>query len=293
MSKQDFTEQNNARQHYSGFGIGLRPCHYEAVINTKPAVDWFEIISEDFMGEGGPAFYYLDKICERFPVAMHGVSLSIGSCDDLDKDYLNRLKKLSERINPLWISDHLCWTGVNGVNIHDLMPLPHTQESIRHVVTRVKKVQNLLGRKILLENVSSYITYKASEMSEWEFITEVAEKSGCDILLDLNNIYVNAFNHNFDPLTYLHYIPVEKVRQFHIAGHDNCGTHLVDTHDSGIIPSVWDLYAAAVERFPTAATLIERDANIPDLAQLLQELKQAKKIHAKKIKSINKECELA
>jgi uncharacterized protein (UPF0276 family) len=287
-------EQNDeAIKSFSGFGIGLRPCHYESVINTRPAVDWFEIVSEDFMGDGGPPFYYLDKIRERFPIAMHGVSLSIGSCDDLDKDYLVQLKKLIERVDPLWVSDHLCWTGINGVNIHDLMPLPHTRETISHVVSRVKKVQNFLGRKILLENVSSYVSFKASEMTEWEFLTEIAERAGCYILLDVNNIYVNAFNHGFDAQTYLNYIPAGKVKQFHMAGHENCGTHIVDTHDSGIIQSVWDLYAAAVERFPTAATLIERDANIPDINQLLQELRQAKKIHANTMRVINKECELA
>lgn len=264
---------------YSGFGIGLRPQHYQSIIDTRPNVDWFEIMSEDFMIDGGHRLYYLDQIREQYPVAMHGVSLSIGSCDPLDSDYLARLKRLAERVDPLWISDHLCWTGVNGVNMHDLMPLPHTEETIAHVAARVKKVQDFLGRQILLENVSSYVDYRASEMTEWEFLSEVAKKADCLILLDINNIFVNAFNHGFKALDYLDGVPAKRVQQFHIAGHDNCITHIIDTHDHTIIDDVWKLYGEAIMRFSDVATLIERDANIPDIPELLKEVDHAKQIY--------------
>lgn len=264
---------------FNGFGIGLRSAHYQRIVDEKPDVDWFEIISEDFMVEGGSPLYYLDKIREHYPMAMYGVSLSIGSCDPLDKDYLVKLKQLVERIDPLWVSDHLCWTGVNGVNMHDLMPLPHTEETIQHVVARVKKVQDFLGRHILLENVSSYVSYRASEMTEWEFLSEIAKKADCLILLDINNIFVNAFNHGFSALDYLDGVPEERVRQFHVAGHENCETHIIDSHDNTIIEDVWELYEQGAKRFDSAATLIERDANIPDLSELLNELQYAKQIH--------------
>jgi len=264
---------------FAGFGMGLRPPHYQTVVDTKPAVDWFEIISEDFLVDGGTPLYYLDKIRQDYPMAMHGVSLSIGSCDPLDMDYLKRLKDLIARVDPLWVSDHLCWTGVNGVNMHDLMPLPYTEESVNHVVERVEEVQNYLDRPILLENVSSYVAYRASEMTEWEFLTQIAEKANCLILLDVNNIYVSAFNHGFDPQEYLDAIPKERVQQFHMAGHDNCGTHIIDTHDETIIPDVWALYERAVKRFGSVATLIERDANIPPVSELLEEVNQAKELY--------------
>jgi len=263
---------------FKGFGIGLRTAHYQQILDEKPNLDWFEIISEDFMVEGGSPLYYLDKIHQYYPLAMHGVSLSIGSADPLDEEYLKRLKALVKRVDPLWVSDHLCWTGVNGVNMHDLMPLPHTEEAILHVVERVKKVQDFLGRHLLLENISSYVTYHASEMSEWEFLSEVAKRADCLILLDINNIFVNAFNHGFDALDFLDGVPTERVQQFHMAGHKNCETHIIDTHDSNIIQDVWDLYAEAVKRFDVA-TLIERDANIPALSDLLDELNIAKQIH--------------
>ena len=262
----------------TGFGIGLRPRYYQTIINEKPEIDWFEIISEDFMVEGGAPLYYLDQIRDHYPMAMHGVSLSIGSCDPLDNDYLYKLKKLADRIDPLWISDHLCWTGVNGMNIHDLMPLPYTQESLKHVVNRVTQVQDYLGRQILLENVSSYVSYRASEMSEWEFLAEVAKKADCLILLDINNIYVSAFNHGFTTDDYLHGIPEKRVQQFHLAGHDHHGTYIVDTHDHAIVNDVWTLYQKAVHHFGPIATLIERDANIPPLSELLKELQHTKKI---------------
>lgn len=269
---------------FTGFGIGLRPNHYQDIVDTKPAVEWFEIISEDFMMDGGTPLYYLDQIRQHYPLAMHGVSLSIGSCDPLDPDYLFRLKQLADRIEPLWVSDHLCWTGVNGVNMHDLMPLPYTEESISHVVSRIKQVQDHLNRQILIENVSSYVNYRSSEMTEWEFLVEIAQRADCHILLDLNNVYVNAFNHQFNALDYLNHIPKGRLKQYHLAGHDHCKTHIIDTHNREIVPGVWELYAESVKRFGPVATLIERDANIPSIPELLVELDQAKTIYEQTIK---------
>jgi uncharacterized protein (UPF0276 family) len=270
---------------FAGFGIGLRPQHYQDIIDTRPVIDWFEIISEDFLVDGGSPLYYLDQIRPHYPIAMHGVSLSIGSCDPLDQDYLQRLKQLMLRVDPLWVSDHLCWTGVNGVNIHDLMPLPYTQEAIDHVVQRVTQVQDYLGRQLLLENVSSYVDYRQSEMTEWEFLTAIANKADCLILLDINNVYVNAFNHQFNALTYLDHLPKHRIKQFHLAGHENCQTHIIDTHDHPIIDPVWALYAEAVKRYGSVATLIERDANIPTLPELLLEAEQAKNIYQQTLKA--------
>jgi len=263
---------------YLGYGLGLRKEHYETILAERPPIDWFEIISENYMVAGGKPLYYLDRIREHYPLVMHGVSLSIGGTDPLDRDYLMRLKALANRVEPAWISDHLCWTGINGTNLHDLMPLPYTPETIRHVAERVSHVQDYLGRQILLENVSSYVTYTASELTEWEFLCEIAEIADCLILLDVNNIYVSAFNHNFDPHAYLAGIPVERVRQFHLAGHTCQQDLIIDTHDQPIVDPVWDLYAAAVRRFGHVSTMIERDDNIPPLSELLEELEQARRI---------------
>jgi uncharacterized protein (UPF0276 family) len=264
---------------FAGFGIGLRPSHYQDIVDTHPAIDWFEIISEDFMIEGGSPLYYLDQIRAQYPLAMHGVSLSIGSCDPLDQDYLQKLKLLADRVEPMWISDHLCWTGVNGVNMHDLMPLPYTQESVDHVAQRVQQVQDYLQQQILLENVSSYVDYRQSEMTEWEFLAAVAEKADCLILLDINNVFVNSFNHQFNAIDYLNHLPAKRIKQFHLAGHENCETHIVDTHNHPIINNVWELYEEAVKRYGAVATLIERDANIPSIPELMTELDQAKTIY--------------
>lgn len=261
-----------------GFGLGLRPRHYEEILATAPALDGFEILSENYMVAGGKPLYYLERIRERYPVVMHGVSLSIGSTDPLDEDYLKHLKALAARIEPAWISDHLCWTGVRGHNLHDLLPLPYTEEAIEHVVARVERVQDYLGRRILLENVSSYVSYRCSEMSEWEFLREVAERADCLVLLDINNIYVSAFNHGFDPLAYLEGVPAARVQQFHLAGHRHFGTHLIDTHDEPVPDPVWTLYAHALRRFGRVSTMIERDDNIPPLAELLVELDQARRL---------------
>ena len=263
-----------------GFGLGLRVEHYQTILDTRPSIDWFEILSENYLVPGGKPLHYLDRIRADYPVAMHGVSLSIGSSDPLNRDYLKQLKHLADRIEPAWLSDHLCWTGLNGTNLHDLMPLPYTEEAIEHVAARVRQVQDFLGRRILLENVSSYVSYTQSEMSEWEFVRAILERADCLMLLDVNNIYVSSYNHGFDARAYLDAIPVERVQQFHLAGHTNHGNYIVDTHDHPVIDPVWDLYAHAVRRFGEVSTMIERDDNIPPLDELLAELDQARAIAA-------------
>jgi uncharacterized protein (UPF0276 family) len=264
----------------SGFGLGLRPQHYRAILRSRPRVDWFEALSENYMIPGGRPLHYLERIRERYPVVLHGVSLSIGSTDPLDRAYLKQLKALAARIEPAWISDHLCWTGVAGRNLHDLMPLPYTEAALRHVARRVRDVQDFLGRRILLENVSSYVSYRTSAMTEWEFLAALAREADCDLLLDVNNIYVSAFNHEFDPVAFLDGIPPARVRQIHLAGHDHCGDLIIDTHDAPVIGAVWDLYAEAVRRFGAAPTMIERDDRIPPLGTLLRELERARAIAA-------------
>ena len=261
-----------------GFGLGLRPVHYEALLTESHAIDWLEIVSENYLVPGGQPLDYLERIRARFPVVMHGVSLSIGSTDPLDRRYLADLKALARRVEPAWISDHLCWTGVEGRNVHDLLPLPYTEEALAAVAARVGEVQDLLGRQILLENVSSYLSYRDSEMTEWEFLGEVARRADCAILLDINNIYVSAVNHGFDPLAYLRGVPKERVRQFHLAGHSDMDGHLIDTHDHPIVAPVWALYREAVEHFGPVPTMIERDDNIPELGELVAELDVARAV---------------
>jgi uncharacterized protein len=262
----------------AGFGLGLRTPHYEAVLNEPHAIDWLEIITENYLVPGGKPLHYLERIRRRFPLVMHGVSLSIGSTDPIDLEYLAQVRTLAARIEPHWISDHLCWTGIEGRNLHDLLPLPYTEEALASVVERVTQVQDALGRQILLENVSSYLTYRASDMSEWEFLREVAERADCAILLDINNIYVSSVNHGFDPLAYLQAMPRERVRQFHLAGHSDLGGHLIDTHDHPIVEPVWDLYCAAIAQFGAVPTMIERDDNIPSLSELVAELQIAREL---------------
>ena len=265
----------------SGFGLGLRTPHYEAILNEPHAIDWLEVITENYLVPGGKPLAYLERIRERFPMVMHGVSLSIGSTDPIDFDYLRSVRSLAARIEPHWISDHLCWTGVEGRNLHDLLPLPYTEEALAAVVARVGQVQDALGRQILLENVSSYLSFHADEMSEWEFLREVAARADCNILLDVNNIYVSASNHAFDPLAYLAGVPAERVRQIHLAGHsDNGRGLLIDTHDHPVSDPVWSLYRAACARFSGVATMIERDDDIPPLSDLLTELDLARALAA-------------
>ena len=263
-----------------GFGLGLRPVHYADFLHAPQPVDWLEIISENFMLPGGKPLAMLDAMLEKYPVAMHGVSLSIGSSDGLDAAYLSELKALAARAQPLWISDHLCWTGVQGRNAHDLLPLPYTEEALRLVVRHVAQVQDTLGQRILLENVSSYLDYKSAEMSEWAFLRHVAEEADCLLLLDINNIYVSSINHGFDPLAYLQHLPAERVQQIHLAGHSDHGDYIVDTHDHPVAEPVWALYRHACAIFGEVATMIERDDNIPDLSELIVELDRARAIAA-------------
>jgi uncharacterized protein len=264
-----------------GFGLGLRTDHYEAILAERPDVDWFEALSENYLVPGGKPLHNLTRIRERYPVALHGVSLSVGSTAPLDHEYLRQLGALAARIEPAWVSDHLCWTGVAGVNTHDLLPLPYTDEAVRHVARRVRTVQDVLGRRILLENVSSYVTFRHSRLTEWEFVRAVADEADCLLLLDINNVYVSSVNHGIDARAYVDAMPRERVQQVHLAGHENCGDHLIDTHGEPVPDPVWDLYAYAVARFGAVTTMIERDANIPPLPVLLAELSEARRVAAR------------
>jgi len=263
---------------FLGFGLGLRTEHYQTIVDTKPDVDWFEIISENYMVPGGKPLDFLDKIRNDYPMVMHGVSLSIGSTDPLNLDYLKKLKQLTERVEPCWISDHLCWTSVDHTNSHDLLPLPYNEETIKHVVERIKQVQDYLGRQILIENLSSYVTYTNSEMNEWEFLNEILRRSDCLVLLDINNIFVSAHNHHFEPMDYINGIDKDRVMQFHLAGHSYNGEMIIDTHDHKVCDPVWDLYSKALTRFGAVSTMIERDDNIPSFDELRAELAVAEVI---------------
>ena len=274
------------RKKSPGFGLGLRPQHYPDFLREPQAVDWLEIISENYMIPGGKPLAMLDEILARYPVAMHGVSLSIGSTDGLDAAYLNDLKALAKHAQPLWISDHLCWTGVQGRNSHDLLPLPYSEEALALVVRHVKQVQDALGQRILLENVSSYLDYRSSEMSEWEFLRQVSEQADCLLLLDVNNIYVSSINHGFDAIEFLNHLPVERVQQIHLAGHSDHGDYIVDTHDHPVAEPVWDLYRYTCAHFGEVATMIERDDNIPDLGELIAELNRARAIAAEAVEKL-------
>ncbi len=268
-----------------GFGLGLRVEHYETVLAERPAIDWFEILTENYLVDGGKPLHYLDRIRGHYPMVMHGVSLSIGSTASLDFDYLAKLATLARRVEPEWISDHLCWTGTHAHNLHDLLPLPYTDESIAHVVDRVTQVQDFLGRRLMLENVSSYVTWQASEYTEWEFLAAIAEEADCSILMDVNNVYVSSQNHGFDPLDYLQGIPVQRVGQMHLAGHSHNGSLIIDTHDHPVPDPVWELYGHAVARFGSVPTMIERDARIPPLGELLVELDHARALSAEVVEA--------
>jgi uncharacterized protein len=270
---------NNSDKPFLGFGLGLRTDHYQDVLEQKPKeIDWFEIISENYMIDGGKPLYFLDKIRQDYPMVMHGVSMSVGSTDPLNYDYLKQLRNLIERIEPMWFSDHLCWTGVDHKNMHDLLPMPYTEASVNHFADRISQVQDYMGRQMLIENLSSYITYTSDAMTEWEFLTAVAEKADCYILLDVNNIYVSSYNHHFDAMEYLQGVPAERVWQHHLAGHQNTGNLIIDTHDEPIIDPVWELYEKTAQLLGPVSTMIERDANIPPLAEVIKELNQARAI---------------
>jgi uncharacterized protein (UPF0276 family) len=263
-----------------GFGLGLRVEHYADFLLGKPAVDWLEIISENYMVPGGKPLARLHAIRRDHPMVMHGVSMSIGSTDPLDLGYLRQLKALADSIEPAWISDHLCWTGVDHHNLHDLLPMPYTEAALHHLVMRIQQVQDVLGRRLVLENVSSYVSFVADEMSEWNFLAELLKRADCELLLDVNNVYVSSRNHGFDAHTYIDAMPGERVRQIHLAGHEDHGSHCVDTHDHPVCDAVWSLYAYTVGRFGAVPAMIERDDHIPPLADLLNELGRARRVQA-------------
>lgn len=259
-----------------GFGVGLRSVHFEHVLHQQPEVDWFEVISENFLDSRGWPRYVLDCVAERYPVVMHGVSMSIGSCAPLDFDYLSKLKRLAEDVRARWVSDHLCWTGVLGRNSHDLLPLPLNEETLRHVVGRIRTVQDFLERPLVLENPSTYLSFAADTLHEWEFLSLMAEEADCRLLLDVNNVYVSSVNHDFDPVAYIEALPAGRIVQFHLAGHTHCGTHIIDTHDRPVLDPVWELYRLAYRRGAGAATLLEWDANIPAFPALHAEALKAR-----------------
>ena len=258
-----------------GTGIGLRPPHYADVAAGRARVDWLEVISENFMVAGGNPRRVLRAVRERYPVVLHGVSMSLGSVDPLDERYLDALAGLAAEVQPAWISDHLCWSSFGGHSAHDLWPLPFTEEALGHVATRVARVQDRLGRRILVENVSSYLTYRHSTMPEWEFLGALAQRADCGLLLDVNNVFVSARNHGFDPIAFIDGVPRDRVGQFHLAGHSDKGTHLLDTHDHPVCDEVWALYRHAIGRFGARATLLERDDDIPPLDGLVAEARRA------------------
>jgi uncharacterized protein (UPF0276 family) len=263
-----------------GLGVGLRTVHFPYILKHNPAVDWFEIISENFMDSGGRPRYVLEQIAERYAVVMHGVSLSIGSTDPLNFDYLAKVKRLAQAANARWVSDHLCWTGVAGLNAHDLLPIPLNEATLKHVAQRVRTVQDFLERPLVLENPSSYVTFADSTLSEWEFLTRLTEDADCGLLLDVNNVYVSSVNHDFEPAEYIRSVPPRRVVQFHIAGHTDCGTHIIDTHDDHVIDPVWELYRLAHRHTGGAATLLEWDAKIPEFPVVHAEVLKAKQYMA-------------
>jgi uncharacterized protein (UPF0276 family) len=274
------------RPPFLGHGVGLRREHFDRLLESSTRCDFLEVISENFMGVGGRARATLLALRKKYPVVLHGVSLSIGSTDPLDLRYLDALRELAEEIQPAWVSDHLCWTGADGVQAHDLLPLPFTEEALDHVVARVRRVQDRLGRNIALENVSSYLTYRFSQMPEWEFLSRVAEEADCGILLDVNNFYVSSVNHGFDPREYLAGVCAERVWQIHLAGPSRQGPLLIDTHDTGVLAPVWELYEETIRRIGPTSTLIEWDAKIPTFDVLEAEMLEAARRHRAAIESV-------
>jgi uncharacterized protein (UPF0276 family) len=263
-----------------GFGVGLRTVHFPYILAENPLVDWFEILSENFLDTGGRPAYVLDQIAERYPIVMHGVSLNIGSTSPLDFEYLKKLKALAARTKAHWISDHLCWTGVSGLNTHDLLPMPYTDESLAHVAARVRTVSEFLERPLFLENPSTYLAFEESTWREWDFLATLARLADCGLLLDVNNVYVSAFNHDFDPYQYLDAIPVGRVAQIHLAGHTNFGTHILDTHSAPVLDPVWDLYAYATRRLGPVSTLLEWDEHIPSFNEVHAEARKARQFRS-------------
>ncbi len=258
-----------------GLGVGLRTQHFRHITEHWPAMDWFEILSENFLDTAGRPMHFLDRIAERYPIAMHGVSLSVGSTDPVDFAFLDKLKALAKRVDAKWLGDHICWTGVAGLNGHDLFPVPYTEEGLRHMVSRVRIIQDYLERPIVLENPSTYLTFAASSMPEEEFVARLAIEADCALLLDVNNVYVTCRNHDLDPVEYLAKIPADRVVQVHLAGHTDNGTHCIDTHDGRVIDAVWDLYARFTARAGARATLLEWDADVPKFSVLQEEVGKA------------------
>lgn len=265
---------------FAGFGLGMRKPHYQAFLDGTVPVDFVEVISENFMVDGGQPRRILREVGERYPVALHGVSMSIGSADGLDPAYLDRLLQLVDEIEPLIVSDHLCWTRIGDFNSHDLLPLPYTEEALEVVATNVDQAQDRLGRTMLIENPSSYVEFDGATMSEWQFLDALCARTGCGLLLDINNVFVSAQNHDFDALAYLDGIPADRVCQVHLAGHSVGETMLIDTHDAPVCASVWDLYRSIIPKLGAVATMIERDDSIPPLAELLDELNLARRLGA-------------
>lgn len=262
----------------SGVGIGLRACHYAYIENENPEIPWFEVLADNYLHDGGPGLYHLEKIRKSYPITLHGVGMSLGSTDPINLSYLKKLKTLISRFEPTMVSDHLCWTSFENQYFHDLLPLPYTQEAIHHSAARIRQIQDFLGQRILIENVSSYFRFKHSELTEWQFLQAIAEEADCFILLDINNIYVSAMNNAFNPKEYINALATNRVAQFHLAGFENHESHLLDNHGSAIHPEVWQLYKNALNKFGTQPTLIERDNHIPHLTILMNEAKQAQNL---------------
>jgi uncharacterized protein (UPF0276 family) len=260
-----------------GLGVGLRTVHVGHILHRKPAVDWFEIITENFLDTGGRPMAVLDQIAARYPIVLHGVSMSVGSTDPIDRAYLAKVKALQARAHAVWVSDHVCWTGVAGRNLHDLLPLPYTESALGHMVRRIRQIQDILERPLILENPSSYVEFRSTSMPEWEFIARMAEDADCGLLLDVNNVYVTAFNHGFDPEAYVRAIPPERVAYYHVAGHTKFRTHLLDTHVGPVIDPVWRLYQLAHRLSGGRSTLLEWDEKIPAFPAVHREVLKARK----------------
>ena len=276
-----------------GLGVGLRTVHYGHILTKKPPVDWFEILSENYMDTEGRPLYVLDQVAERYPVVLHGVSMSVGSTDPLNRDYLRKLKALAKRTRARWVSDHLCWTGVSGLNVHDLLPMPYTDESLRYAVSRVKAISEILERPLVLENPATYLQYGHSGWTEADFLSTLAEEADCGILLDVNNVYVSSFNHGWDAKAYIDRIPADRIVQYHLAGHTNKGTHILDTHSTYVVDGVWELYQRAYQRTRGVATLLEWDESIPSFETVHAEVLKAKEYRDQDLPKVERHQEEA
>ena len=270
--------QSKTQNTIQGVGLGLRAPHYQHILSHQPAVPWFEVLSDNYLGEGGQPLAYLERIRQDYAIALHGVGMSLGSADPLNLDYLKRLKRLADRIEPTHISDHLAWISINGRYLNDLAPLPYTEALLAHVAQRIEQVQDFLGQQILIENPTPYVRFTGSTLSEWQFIRALLEQADCYLLLDVNNVYVSAINHGFDPLDYLDGLPTTRVKEIHLAGYEEREDYLFDTHGYPVHPPVWELYQEALKRFGPVPTLIEWDTDIPAIETVLQEAYKADEI---------------